>query len=411
VTPWFYHRRVVRRLSTVQLASEAAASVELIDLLTEIGVLTRQPGGWYGAGDLIRLEAVNAFLAAGVHLEQMEAALSEGIFTFEYLDRFHPEPGPFSGRTFQEFADKLEVSPDLIESIYLAMGLPEPASDKPMRLDEEGLVEGFLEAWKIGSDVETYLRAARLIGEPARQVSEGWTRLYVEKVSDPLVGQEMPLKEQIAMIVESTERLTRLAPPLLIWLFDRHLRNAIDRANIDGLEQQLVAHGLSLPIPGRPPAVAFVDISGYTSLTEAHGDDVATATADRLRELAERSARSHGGTVVKLLGDGVMLHFTTVDGGLAGVVDLVDRLAAGELQAHAGIHAGPMIEHDRDYFGRTVNLAARVTGVAGAGEVVVTEAVVSAVESDAYVFEQLAPVTLKGIAEPVGIFRVKLKSS
>ncbi|HSK07195.1 MAG TPA: adenylate/guanylate cyclase domain-containing protein [Acidimicrobiia bacterium] len=402
---------MARRLQIDELASEAGASVELIERLTEIGVLRPQPDGWYGAGDLIRLEALNAFLDAGVSVDQLAAALTEGVFTFEYLDRFHPEPPPATGHTFQEFTNTLAVSSALVKSIYQAMGLPEPTPDRPTRQDEEDLIGRFLNAWKIGSDEETYLRAARLIGEPARQVSEGWTRLYVEKVSDPMVGRELTGEERVAAIVESTEELTRLAPPLLLWLFHRHLRNAIDRANIDGLERELVAHGLSLPTPERPPAISFVDISGYTTLTEVHGDELAARTADRLRDLAERSARAHGGTVVKLLGDGVMLHFATVTEGLAGVLELVDNLGAGELAAHAGMHAGPLIEHDGDYFGRTVNLASRVAGVAEPGEVVVTEAVALAAANHLYSFEPLPPVTLKGIADHTVLFRAGLKSS
>jgi adenylate cyclase len=106
-----------------------------------------------------------------------------------------------------------------------------------------------------------------------------------------------------------------------------------------------------------------------------------------------------------------MLHFETVDEGLAGVLELVDRLGAGDVTAHAGMHAGPVIEHDQDYFGRTVNLASRVTGVAGPGEVVVSGAVVSAVEGDGYVFDPLPPVNLKGIAESMDLYRAALKSS
>ena len=316
---------VVRRLSVEQLASEAGASAELIEVLAGVGVLKPDPDGLYGAGDLIRLEAANAFLEADVTVDQLEAALSSGMFTFEFLDRFHPEPGPPSGRTFQQFSESLEVSPDLLASVYVAMGLAQPAPEQNMRQEEESLVGGFLEAWRIGGDEETYLRAARLIGEPARQLSEGWTRLFVEKVSDPLSEVDVTAEERTAAIVESTEKLTQLAPPLLLWLFNRHLRSAIDRANIEGMERELVAQGLALPSPEHPPAISFVDISGYTSLTEAHGDELATRAAERLRQLSESVAQTHGGSLVKLLGDGVMLHFENVEHGLAGVLDLVDR--------------------------------------------------------------------------------------
>ena len=401
---------VVRKLSIEQLGSEAAASTELIEILTGVGVLKPDSDGLYGAGDLIRLEAANAILEADVTLDQLEAALSSGMFTFEFLDRFHPEPGPPSGRTFQQFSESLEVSPALLARIYVAMGLVQPAPERKMRQDEEDLITEFLGAWRIGGDEETYLRAARLIGEPARQLSEGWTRLFVEKVSDPLSGTDVEAEDRIAAIVESTERLTQLAPPMLLWLFNRHLRGAIDRANIEGMERELVAHGLAWPSPDHPPAISFVDISGYTSLTETHGDELATRAAERLRQLAESIAQAHKGSLVKVLGDGVMLHFENVEQGLAGVLELVDRLGAEELPAHAGMHAGPVVEHDRDYYGQTVNLASRVTGVAGGGEVVVTDAIVSAVHGDKYRFEPIPSVPLKGVADPVVLYRANAKA-
>jgi adenylate cyclase len=401
---------VVRKLSIEQLASEVGASAELIEVLAGVGVLKPGSDGLYGAGDLIRLEAAKAILEADVTFDQLEAALASGMFTFEFLDRFHPEPGPPSDRTFQQFSESLEVSKELLRSVYVAMGLAQPAPERRIRQDEEDLISGFLEAWSIGGDEETYLRAARLIGEPARQLSEGWTRLFVEKVSDPLAGADLGAEERIAAIVESTERLTQLAPPLFFWLFNRHLRSAIDRANIEGMERELVAHDLALPSPEHPPAISFVDISGYTRLTETQGDELATRAAERLRQLAEGVAQTHNGSLVKLLGDGVMLHFEDVGRGLAGVLELVDRLGAAELPAHAGMHAGLVIEHDRDYYGRTVNLASRVTGVAGEGEVVVTDAVVSAVHGQAHKFVPLPTVDLKGVADSVALYRAEVKA-
>jgi adenylate cyclase len=395
-----------RRMKTEEFAAEAGIEVDFVEQLTEIGVLKPDPDGGYGAGDLIRVEAVRAFLDAGIGFDRLKSALAEGIFTFDYLDRFHPEPQPTSGRTLGEFAASLDALPSRLGEIYLAMGLPEPAADKPMRVDEEGLIEDFLRAWDFGSDDDTYRRAARLIGEPARRVAEGWTQLYVEKVSAPLAGQPLTADERIETIVASTERLARLAPRLMLWLLNRHLRHAIDRANIDGLEQELVARGLSLPSPDRPPAIAFVDISGYTALTELHGDRLAARTAERLRELAEGAAAGHGGRVVKMLGDGAMIYFPDVPSALAGVLRLVQGLGREDLAAHAGIHAGPLIEHDGDYFGRTVNLASRVAGTAGAGEVVVTEQVATMAMEGGYSISGMSPITLKGIDRPARLFRI-----
>lgn len=113
---------------------------------------------------------------------------------------------------------------------------------------------------------------------------------------------------------------------------------------------------------------------------------------------------------MKLLGDGVMLYFENVEHGLTVVFELVNRLGADQLPAHAGVHAGSVIEHDRGYYGRTVNLASRVTGIARAGKVVVTEVIVSAVPGDHYRFVPLPPVTLKGVADSVALYRVEAKA-
>lgn len=400
-----------RMLDIDELAAEAEIGTELIRELTDMGVLKPDPGGKYRAGDLIRLEAVHAFLAAEVDFDRLRVALTEGLFTFDYLDRFHPEPAPSSGRTFEEFRRTLDVPPDLLSSLYLAMGLREPAPERTMRIDEEQLVADFIQAWAAARDDEAYLRAARLVGEPARRVAEGWTRLYVEKVSTPLAEETKTIDERIERIVESTERIARLAPQMLLWLLNRHLRKAIDAANIEGLEQELVAKGLSLPFPERPPAISFVDISGYTTFTEQHGDRRAAEAAEHLRVLAERSAGIHGGTVVKMLGDGTMLHFPEVTSAIEGVLSLVESLRNKRLPAHAGLHAGPVIELDQDYFGRTVNVASRVADMAGAGEVVATEVVMTSADTGSYVFEAMTPARLKGIDQPVRLFRVARQST
>jgi class 3 adenylate cyclase len=78
----------------------------------------------------------------------------------------------------------------------------------------------------------------------------------------------------------------------------------------------------------------------------------------------------------------------------------------GALSAHAGIHAGPVIERDLDVFGRTVNLASHIADVAQAGEVLASGAVVDAVRDAALGFEPLEEVTLKGIPEPMSLYRV-----
>jgi adenylate cyclase len=197
---------------------------------------------------------------------------------------------------------------------------------------------------------------------------------------------------------------------MLQWLLQRQMRLAIDKANIEGFEQTMADHGLPIPVPDRLPAIAFVDVSGYTTMTETEGDKSAVETSDTIRALAQRTTRAHRGSVVKILGDGAMLHFGDVKDALRAVLDLVAELTGPRLAVHAGIHAGSVIEHDGDYYGRTVNLASRVADQAAAGEVLVTEEVVAATRGEGFAFAALVPTTLKGIAEPVLLYRASTGS-
>ena len=158
----------------------------------------------------------------------------------------------------------------------------------------------------------------------------------------------------------------------------------------------------------RPPAVAFVDLTGFTTLTERRGDEAAAKTAAGLLELAEAAGRREGGRVVKELGDGVLLRFPDAERALRAVRELVGSTTdAGLPAAHAGIAAGPVVVRDGDVFGRTVNLASRIADLAGPGEVIVEEGVVVALPRGTAAFEPIGRVQLKGIADPVALWRVR----
>ena len=124
--------------------------------------------------------------------------------------------------------------------------------------------------------------------------------------------------------------------------------------------------------PGRVPAMCFLDLVGYTRLTEERGDQVAAELAESLAVLVGRSSREHGGVPVKWLGDGVMSYFREPAGAVLAALRMVEELpAAGLPPAHVGVAAGPVVAQGGDYFGRTVNLAARIAAVrarAGPGQ-------------------------------------------
>jgi class 3 adenylate cyclase len=165
--------------------------------------------------------------------------------------------------------------------------------------------------------------------------------------------------------------------------------------------------GLALARPARPPAMVFLDLVGYTRLTEERGDHVAAELVGRLAEIVKSDSARFGGKPVKWLGDGVMFHFPDPRSAVHCSLHLVDRTPdSGLPPAHVGINAGPVIFRDGDYFGRTVNVAARIAARAGPGEVLVSEDVVAVASGDGLRYERVGPAELKGVSKPVVLHRV-----
>jgi adenylate cyclase len=130
--------------------------------------------------------------------------------------------------------------------------------------------------------------------------------------------------------------------------------------------------------------------------------------SDRFAEIVGGATIRAGGRVVKLLGDGAMLHFPNANDAVRGSLELLDRIpAAGLPPAHAGVNAGPVVFRDGDYYGRTVNVAARVADHASAGELLVTEEAVPVPAADDLEFEPVADASLKGLSGTLKLYRVR----
>jgi len=176
---------------------------------------------------------------------------------------------------------------------------------------------------------------------------------------------------------------------------------------VEDIEAALDATGV-LGRPGRVPAMCFLDLVGYTRLTEERGDQAAAELAGRLAVLVGRSSREHGGVPVKWLGDGVMVHFRDPAGAVLAALGMVAQLPESGLPpAHVGVAAGPVVVQGGDYFGRTVNLAARIAARAGAGQVLVSQSVVERAPPQGVTFVELGQVQLEGIPQSVRLLEAR----
>ena len=402
---------MARTYSAQEVAAEAGAPEDRIAWLVSIGLLTPDEHGSFTFGAVFAVKMVSALLGAGLPEKTVERAADEGWLDFGHIDDYLPhEPGRRSDRSFAEFQSAAGPRATFLPAVYEVLGLPKPDPSAPIHVDEEEMLERFLEGWRLARDPDALLRAARLIAEGTRVATLGWAELLDEQIAAParermLRGEtdQFPDEARIAFTI-----LVRLVPEMFTWTSYRYLEQRSVETIVDGFEQFLASRDLApKPQPHAPTAIVFVDLSGFTRLTEERGDETAVRAASSLQRRADATAARHGGRLVKLLGDGAMLRFPEPIVGVDAALELVETLnGEGALDAHAGIHAGPVIERDLDVFGRTVNLASRIADVAQAGEVLASEAVAGAADGPPFDFEPLEAKRLKGIPEPVPMFRV-----
>jgi adenylate cyclase len=160
---------------------------------------------------------------------------------------------------------------------------------------------------------------------------------------------------------------------------------------------------------GAEATFLFADIAGFTALTEAHGDEQALQLVEEFSNAVRAELPRVDGEYVKAVGDALMLR----------VPDPTDAIRLGlwiTRNAMSGPHApsvrvganhGPAIERSGDYFGATINVAARVSALAAGGEVLVTGQMAAlAPDLDGVLYESRGRQVLRNVAEPVEIFSV-----
>lgn len=396
-----------RRLSVGSLAELARTSPGHVQGLTELGLLEPVDGA-YSPGDVHRIRLIDAFGAAGVPAVALARASAEGTITLAYYDQLHQDPGAPADRTYgQLLADLGDRGQDL-RSIFGSSGVAEPEDDDRLDETEQGLLLAVLEALEANRDPGLALRAIRVLGDTARRGAEAAVSVYeeaVERAAEDTAG--LPPRETFERFLEPWARMARLVPELGAWLHARHLSAAIDAWSVGETERQLAATGFVPERQVETPAIAFVDLTGFTRLTEEGGDDEAAQTAIAFADLAARIAEGSGGRLVKPLGDGVLLRFASARDAVTATLDLLDRLgSAGLPEGHAGIASGPVVVREGDVFGRTVNLAARISDQARPGQLLTPLSLAAVLSGDHLDHESVGSVALEGIPDPVELARL-----
>jgi len=182
------------------------------------------------------------------------------------------------------------------------------------------------------------------------------------------------------------------------------------------------AAGLAAPTAAsRSPAVStqvrtflIADVRGYTRFTAERGDEAAARLAARFAGLCREIVPAHEGAVVELRGDEALAVFSSARAALRAAIDLQKQFAAATaaepdlpLRVGIGLDAGEAIPLEAGYRGAALNLAARLCGLAGPGEVLASEGIAYlARKTEGLAYVDRGPVELKGFIDPVGVVQV-----
>jgi adenylate cyclase len=358
------------------------------------GIVPLADGQWTPAA-IAQARIVARLRERGHSLAELRAAVETGRLAYGYLEELFPAAQ--RTRTLAEAAEECGLEPALIERIWTAAGF---STDSLEHIDEEDmqLLRYMATVLDAGFPLVAFLQLVRVYGQAVAQIADAEVKLFHLYVHEPLMREGVPGLRMAEEMSGLAAELLPLASPIMDRLHQRSLQHFVEQDVVGHLETE--GEGAEL---GRVRvAIAFADLAGYTRLTEEAGEEEAVDIVERFVEAVEETLPDDA-RVIKTIGDEVMV----VGADPAALVDWAvgfQVLSAGlRPLPRIGVHAGPALYRDGDYYGRSVNLASRVGARAAGGEVLVTRPVVEA-SGRHLAFEEIGEVKLKGFREATALF-------
>jgi adenylate cyclase len=346
-----------------------------------------------------RLALLEALYADGCPAEELRVATGEGRLALLPAERSLGATGTMSVRGV---AAEAGVEPGALRATRRATGLPLPDDDDAAVLGAPDLagaraLASFLDG---GLPLDELIEASRVFGEAAARAAAAARTVAVEAL--PRRGDtELELSMRLR---DATRDFVPRAAELLGVLYVLHRREL--------LRSEFVSAGDVSA--GRLPdvhdvTIAFCDLVGYTRLGERVAADDLGAIATRLAVLAADAVRPPV-RLVKTLGDAAMLVAPEPDALAHVLLDLMDATGAegeGFPDVHAGMAHGPALQRWGDWYGGTVNLAARLADTAPAGFVLADARVHAHADDPRLDWAAAGPKALPGVSAPVDTFTVR----
>jgi adenylate cyclase len=292
----------------------------------------------------------------------------------------------------------------MVQQLHDALGFTPPAASDHVREDDLVVIELLRQLLAVGAEEAAALRLLRTYADALRRLTQAEADLYEAQVEEPLRQAGATEQDLLDTSGITGAQLPPLFQQTLVAVYRRHRQHVWLDHSIGHLERLLEAKGLHRRLD-TAPCVCFVDLTGFTRLTEEQGDAVAAELAGRLAALVEGISRRYAGRPVRWLGDGGMFVFREANAAVGAATEMVAQAQdSGLPPTHIGIHCGPVVFQDGDIYGSTVNVAARLSARAAPGEVLVSKPVADRIAQPGRL-EPVGVVDLKGVAQPLQVWR------
>jgi adenylate cyclase len=306
-------------------------------------------------------------VAVGVPEDEIAAAEEDGTLGLLLIDRTVSDGGRYTKAEVQARSGLGERT----DRFWRALGFPDPADDErvfgPSDVEMLQLLDTVLRLELL--EEETALQLARVIGSSIERIAQSQVdAVEARAVGDPYVDGELA--------VQRAQLLLPTVPRILEYVWRRHLQAAVRRRMV--LD--------SVAVDGqRAISVGFADLVGFTALSQQLDQRELADVVDRFESTAYDLVASHGGRVVKMIGDEVMFEVTNPVAAVELGLDLADAYHGDESisEVRVGVAYGPALAREGDLYGPTVNLASRMVSIAYPGSVVVSTEVRAACGNDA----------------------------
>jgi adenylate cyclase len=365
-----------------------------IDFETE-GLL----GNLTGKAREARLALLNELVDEGVSVEELKRAVEENRLVLLPVERvFDSGTQHYSARQIAELAG---LEQDFLLRLLRALGAPIPEDDQPVYADADleaaKRAKLFLDA---GLPKEGVLETSRLIGISMANLADANREMVGEVFTVPGVDE----RELALRYAEAARAMSPLLGETLLHAYRIHLREAIRRAVVTEAELAEGRFGTD------EMTIAFADLVGFTRLGESLDIEQIGDLTGRLFELASDAAQPPV-RLVKMIGDAAMFASRESQPLLDAVLGLVGSGGTEEIPPlRAGAARGQTLGRGGDWYGRPVNLAARITGFARPDSVVVDQSVKDSIAQSngrPFDFSFAGKRRFKGIEGEVPVHRVR----